>query len=186
MLTPEDFLIINDQDYLIHKRAVLSKISQILSEVEVTIKNSPVIRSPLLPQDALTMSGKISRGENYKGLPYVVLDFPRYSNGEKVFLYRTMFWWGHYFICLLISQNCGHQIKKSRRVNDLLLNTGSTPWNYDLSDSCWKELEDSQTTNSKLPFICIGKRIDFNDFNLLSDISLTTFDTALSFLMKKN
>lgn len=40
---------------------------------------------------------KISRGENYKGLPWVVLDYPRAFGREDVLAIRTLFWWGHYF-----------------------------------------------------------------------------------------
>lgn len=40
---------------------------------------------------------KISRGENYKGLPWVVLDCPRAFGREDVLAIRTLFWWGHYF-----------------------------------------------------------------------------------------
>ena len=40
---------------------------------------------------------KISRGENYKGLPWVMLDYPRVFGKEDVFAIRTMFWWGHAF-----------------------------------------------------------------------------------------
>jgi len=40
---------------------------------------------------------KISKGENYLGLPYVVLDYPRLFGREDVLAIRTMFWWGHYF-----------------------------------------------------------------------------------------
>ena len=42
-------------------------------------------------------SPKISKGENYRGLPYVILDYPRVFGREDVLAIRTMFWWGHYF-----------------------------------------------------------------------------------------
>lgn len=40
---------------------------------------------------------KISRGENYLGLPYVVLDYPRFSAGDDLFFVRSFFWWGHFY-----------------------------------------------------------------------------------------
>jgi hypothetical protein len=40
---------------------------------------------------------KISKGENYKGFPWVVLDYPRCFGREDVLAVRTLFWWGHYF-----------------------------------------------------------------------------------------
>jgi hypothetical protein len=40
---------------------------------------------------------KISRGENYQGLPWVMLDYPRFFGREDIFAIRTLFWWGHTF-----------------------------------------------------------------------------------------
>jgi hypothetical protein len=44
-----------------------------------------------------TPDPKIAKGENYKGLPYVMLDYPRIFGREDVLAIRTMFWWGHAF-----------------------------------------------------------------------------------------
>src|SRR6187402_1143085 len=49
------------------------------------------------PEEIFRTDPKISRGENYKGLPYVILDYPRLFGREDVFAVRTMFWWGHSF-----------------------------------------------------------------------------------------
>lgn len=43
--------------------------------------------------------GKITKGENYRGLPYVIADYPRLFTPESVMAYRILFWWGHYFSC---------------------------------------------------------------------------------------
>jgi hypothetical protein len=40
---------------------------------------------------------KVSRGENYRGLPWVMLDYPRVFGREDVLAIRTMFWWGNGF-----------------------------------------------------------------------------------------
>lgn len=45
----------------------------------------------------LSPSPKISKGENYLGLPYVILDYPRVSNREGLFFIRSMFWWGNFY-----------------------------------------------------------------------------------------
>jgi len=50
-----------------------------------------------LPEEVKTTTPKISRGENYKGLPYVILDYPRLFTLENIFAIRTLFWWGNYF-----------------------------------------------------------------------------------------
>lgn len=56
------------------------------------IMNTEAMISPEL----LVQSPKIARGENYGGLPYVMLDYPRYFGKEDVFAIRTMFWWGNF------------------------------------------------------------------------------------------
>ena len=40
---------------------------------------------------------KISKGEKYKGLPWVMLDYPRIFGKEDIMAIGTRFWWGHYF-----------------------------------------------------------------------------------------
>ena len=49
-----------------------------------------------LHQNLVIPSPKIARGENYKGLPYVMLDYPRHFGKENIFAFRTMFWWGNF------------------------------------------------------------------------------------------
>ncbi len=47
--------------------------------------------------DVTQVPPKISKGENYKGLPYLMLDYPRLFDKETIFAIRTMFWWGNFF-----------------------------------------------------------------------------------------
>lgn len=45
---------------------------------------------------------KISKGEQYRGLPWVMLDYPRYFDPKNGHLaLRVMFWWGNYFLVQL-------------------------------------------------------------------------------------
>jgi hypothetical protein len=42
---------------------------------------------------------KISKGEQYRGLPWVMLDYPRCFHQKKGHLaLRVMFWWGNYYL----------------------------------------------------------------------------------------
>ena len=50
-----------------------------------------------LPAEVAEISPKISKGENYNGLPYVMFDYPRFFTKENVFAVRTFFWWANYF-----------------------------------------------------------------------------------------
>jgi hypothetical protein len=48
-------------------------------------------------ENILQVNPKITRGENYLGLPFVILDYPRLFDGKNIFAIRTMFWWGNFF-----------------------------------------------------------------------------------------
>jgi len=50
-----------------------------------------------LPSTFFISSPKISKGENYSGLPYIVLDYPRFFDESGFGAIRTMFWWGNFF-----------------------------------------------------------------------------------------
>lgn len=53
--------------------------------------------NPVTASEIFSISPKISRGENYSGLPYVMLDYPRCFGKTDIFAIRTMFWWGNFF-----------------------------------------------------------------------------------------
>lgn len=57
-----------------------------------------------LPGEVNRSVPKISRGENYLSLPFLILDYPRCFSKETIppvqagtFAIRTMFWWGNFF-----------------------------------------------------------------------------------------
>ncbi|MDE3124380.1 MAG: hypothetical protein KGK14_02605 [Bacteroidota bacterium] len=50
-----------------------------------------------MPNVVKQVNPKIYNGENYQGLPWVMLDYPRYFTKESELAIRSYFWWGHYF-----------------------------------------------------------------------------------------
>jgi len=92
-LSQEETELVMRSGWILTKNAILLKVRRLLENIQT-------IQQPLLsvlPSEVRTTSAKISKGENYKGLPYLVLDQPRYFNREDVFAVRTLFWWGHFF-----------------------------------------------------------------------------------------
>jgi hypothetical protein len=76
---------------ILTKNNIISKTIALLGSIEESIGQQGD-RGKLF-----SISPKISRGEYYEGLPYVVLDYPRYSRSPDLCFIRTMFWWGHFF-----------------------------------------------------------------------------------------
>ena len=101
-LSAEEWKLVTDSQVILTKNSVMEKVVALmagLSEgyrpVWEAVEGTKV--GTLLMAGLGPASPKISRGENYRGLPWVMLDYPRYFGKEDVFAIRTMFWWGHAF-----------------------------------------------------------------------------------------
>jgi hypothetical protein len=90
--------LMGNAEIILTKNRVLQKAKILLQEVEKSQLQCKVL--PWKEQPFLT-SPKISRGENYEGLPWMILDFPRMSSSEDLFFIRSLFWWGRFFSCTL-------------------------------------------------------------------------------------
>ncbi|TDW99319.1 hypothetical protein EDB95_0328 [Dinghuibacter silviterrae] len=92
--------------------------------------------SDRLPPELGGRFPKLSRGENYRGLPYLILDYPAVFDRVDVFAVRTLFWWGHYFSLTLHLK--GHY--KDRYLPKVLLglaSAGGTGWQVAVSEDEW-------------------------------------------------
>ena len=96
-LSEADISFLSDESLFRKKLEVSGKIMELFANLESTIQESASAFSHILPKQTILKKGKISRGENYRGLPWIVLDCPAIFTQEGVFAYRTLFWWGHPF-----------------------------------------------------------------------------------------
>lgn len=89
-------LLINSE-WILTKNQIIKKAQRLLEEVQENTRQYTTGSLVTLPHEVTAISPKISKGENYKGLPWLILDYPRYFEKEKIFAIRTMFWWGNFF-----------------------------------------------------------------------------------------
>jgi hypothetical protein len=87
-LSSAEMALVTDPEWILTKNSIMGKVVAMFAAL------SEVYR-PLLRGGG--NDPKIAKGENYKGLPYVMLDYPRIFGKEDVLAIRTMFWWGHAF-----------------------------------------------------------------------------------------
>ena len=90
-LTKEELQLIKDEKFLLTKNNIIAKVSELLSETWDSLKKIHENEKLPFPDQNLATSGKISKGENYLGLPYQVLDYPSLFISKNVFAFRTMF-----------------------------------------------------------------------------------------------
>lgn len=96
-LSADELQLVNNRDWILTKRVVMEKINEFMGELSAKQKIILQKRIEFLPQEAVSSEAKISRGENYLQLPFLILDYPRYFKNENFFAVRTMFWWGNFF-----------------------------------------------------------------------------------------
>lgn len=95
-LSPLEKDLVLNAGWILTKNAVLEKGMLLLGRLQALYQER-LMAIKGLPPEVCSSSPKISRGENYGGLPYLVLDHPRCFGKEDIFVIRTLFWWGNFF-----------------------------------------------------------------------------------------
>ncbi|HWI92786.1 MAG TPA: hypothetical protein VNT20_16025 [Flavisolibacter sp.] len=98
-LSSAEMELMQDAEIILTKNRILEKMKALLEEVQG--KQIEFVKKKPLSAEVFKVSPKISKGENYLGLPYLILDYPRYSSENNFLFIRTMFWWGNFFSCTL-------------------------------------------------------------------------------------
>ena len=96
-LSEQEMQMVVNAELILTKNRIIEKAGLLLSSLQHSFHQVIPNKETGLPDEVLNTSAKISRGENYEGLPYLILDYPRYFTKPDIFAIRTMFWWGHFF-----------------------------------------------------------------------------------------
>jgi hypothetical protein len=94
-LSEDELLLVQNADVILTKNAIIKKAISLYSLLADDMRTT--VEKSQLPEEVKITTPKISKGENYNGLPYVILDYPRLFTQENIFAIRTLFWWGNYF-----------------------------------------------------------------------------------------
>lgn len=86
-----------NSEIILTKNKVVEKVKTLLEQLQNEINDDVKNKSGLFSSDVFSIHPKISKGENYLGLPYLILDYPRFFKQQDSIAIRTMFWWGNFF-----------------------------------------------------------------------------------------
>lgn len=185
-LSQKEREIILDTSFILTKRAVIEKISSMLTELQAEERKWLAIH---FPENEFTLSApKISKGENYLGLPYLVLDYPRMFGQEDILAIRTLFWWGNYFSATLHLAG-GHKIKYCENVildyyklkdNGFSVCINSDQWSHEFTPANYILLntidqKEFRQICEEGSFIKIAKKIPLDDWENLPELLMTAF-----------
>lgn len=185
-LSEDELAFIQNGQLLLTKNAIMDKAVEVMGEMHGLIKKLIGELEPPLPEEVLASSGKISKGEKYEGLPWVMLDYPRVFGKEAVFAVRTMFWWGNFFsITLHLSGRYKTMFSNKLMQNRALLQecnfficVSEDEWRHDFASTNYVSLD-------RLSDQAVENILSVNDFCKLSvriplrmwNFSMETADT---------
>lgn len=133
-LSEEERQLVTNTGWILTKHAVVAKVYRLFGMLATGyVKTLAQVRGP-----EQLLSPKISKGENYLLLPYVVLDYPRQYGKQEIMAIRTMFWWGNFFSVTLHLSGKYQQAAMQNiiahvdhlRANNYFICTGDEEWQH--------------------------------------------------------
>src|SRR5215468_1346228 len=95
-LSPQELDTLKEKEFFFAKRIITEKIYYQLALLIEEAKSEHIFDDIDFPDGTDFITGKISKGENYLGLPFIMLDFPRFFSNTNMLAVRTMIWWGNF------------------------------------------------------------------------------------------
>ena len=146
-----------------------------------------------IPSEGRDSLPKISRGDNYKGSPWIVLDYPRIFEKDAVFAFRTMAWFGHAVHCTFhmsgrflndyrdnIMQNL-HLLHES----NIMICSHQDAWLHHISSDAFVAINQlSPDVLKVMKFIKPGAVIPFNEWETIPEKVNAVF-TRISSLLQR-
>jgi hypothetical protein len=184
--------LVSDPGWILTKNAIMGKARLMLEEVQAAQMEFLQENPRLVPAEVRAIPPKISRGEYYLGLPYLILDYPRQFQKEGTFAIRTMFWWGHFFsITLHVSGEAkDHYLQRLETMfaeikEDFSICINEQEWEHHFDESNYRSLSDlgEEGYRSELrrkPFVKLARRIPLRQWEEVYDLLLESFSRLLS------
>ena len=94
MLSGPELEIVQDRNLFLTKQRITQCVYELFNMQVGNIRT--VLTGIKIPPNAAASLPKISKGENYLGFPFIMLDYPAVF-GKDILAVRTMFWWGNFF-----------------------------------------------------------------------------------------
>jgi hypothetical protein len=185
-LSEQEKFLWNNSDIFLTKKIIIDKIYIECGKIIDTIKQTDLYKSsPIEFQNP-----KISKGENYLGLPWVMLDFPSVFGRENIFAFRVFFYWGKEINCFLILKGSYliqfiSNIKNNHGNPDfdnVLMYCGDNIWQHHLDESYVNLNSVSTIDLTNKSFIKLAIKINANEIERSYSLSINAWSTCSKLL----
>ncbi|MGM0581804.1 MAG: hypothetical protein ACQETL_14045 [Bacteroidota bacterium] len=146
--TTQELDLASDPTILLIKYRMMEKVWDFLEEMQVDIRKELDPFNGKLPKELNLAHGKISKGENYKRLPYMMLDFPAFFTKNDILAFRTMFYWGNFISSTFHLQGRFVQkygmvlIENFMNFKGIYFCVNNSPWEYDYKSNNYVPLNE--------------------------------------------
>jgi hypothetical protein len=185
-LSTAELELVTNAEVLLTKNRIIQKVFDKFGVLSEAYKKELTNHSLLF---TIPDNPKISRGENYSGLPYVMLDYPRLFSRDDTFAIRTFFWWGNFFSITLQLEG-SYQNMYCNKLDKAIKEGKFSEWYVAISDDRWQHQFDEhyyihlEKVNdiTPLPFIKLAKKIPLNKWDESEKFLLENFTTLMQIL----
>lgn len=173
-LSPEELSLVQDTHWLLTKNSIIEKTKLLFGRLAASLQKEIDDKKEKLPQAVHLFSPKISKGEYYQGLPYVMLDYPRVFSKDEVLAMRTMFWWGNFFSITLQLKGGYQQLyapvlmqnKERLMENGFYVSVSADEWRHDFSAENYEVMNTGNLDKAlKAAFVKIAVQVPLSEWN---------------------
>jgi hypothetical protein len=163
-------------------------------EMSAALKNEIELHKSLFPENLQYQNGKISKGENYRLLPYVILDYPAFFWKDRILAVRTMFWWGNFFsVTLHLSGIYKEQFGKNAaelfstlQKNNFFICVNDDEWQHHFEPDNYIPVstitfEQFQAIQEK-HFFKVSKKISLSEWEIADEFVINSFREIIQLL----
>lgn len=184
--------LVKNSSWILTKNLIIDKIVEGMGELSVRMTEMVATMDLYFDEVIKNAGPRISRGERYQGLPWLVLDYPRTFGKQDIFAIRCFFWWGRHFS---ISIHCrGKYLPELTRgilantdplrEGNYFLSTTGDEWVHDLEANPHQSIKFFRKDQlaeklDKPQFIRLGCLIPLDQWNVMEEKLFKEFEVLI-------
>jgi hypothetical protein len=193
-LTQKEIGLLLDKGVFKTKASLTLKLQKQLGELESLLFEEMKITGDAFAPECHKQRGKITKGENLNGLPWIVLDYPRFFSKQDICVVRTLIWWGkHISVSLLITGNYKKEFEKrifknlkKDKISKWNICISNTPWVHDFTKKNYCKVDklsrQSEAQSEHKTFLKISRKISLKKIARIDKIGAECFNELTKML----
>lgn len=132
-LSPKEIEMASDPGLILTKNRIMDGVMELFGKAAGNATAYAESHKSRLPPEVFAHPPKISRGEQYRHLPWMMLDYPRLFDPPATLAIRHFFWWGHNFsVSLQVSGRFKEMVvdRKGSWPGDTYVCVHPSPWEH--------------------------------------------------------